>query len=155
VVNAGGGGDCAWTLWVLNGAQKQWPQQERERKEPEPETEREQQTPPPTPAEDEEEEEEESGSAVGTDAEIVRDQQPHTCTSADPSDRREPTVADDDSVVMDLIGMLRNCLCDISNDRGDVLCGAAAMRTERDDDDVAAIAVAADEASQTGPLGDA
>jgi len=99
----------------------------------------------------EEEEEESSGSAVGTDAEIVRDQQPHTCTSADPSDRREPTVADDDSVVVDLIGMLRNCLCDISNDRGDVLCGAAAMRTEHDDDDVAAV----DEASQTGPLGDA
>ncbi|XP_060878930.1 uncharacterized protein LOC132951185, partial [Metopolophium dirhodum] len=149
VVNGGGGGDCAWTLWVLSGAQKQWPQQERERKEPEPETEREQQTPPPTPAE---EEEESSESAVGTDAEIVRDQ-PHACTS-DPLDRREPTVADDDSVVMDLIGMLRNCLCDISNDRGDVLCGAAAMRTERDNDDVAA-AAAADEASQTGPLGDA
>ncbi|XP_003247624.1 uncharacterized protein LOC100571280 [Acyrthosiphon pisum] len=147
VVNGCGGGDCAWTLWVLNGAQKQWPHQERERKEPEPETEREQVRPLPRV----EEEEESSESAVGTDTEIVRNQ-PHACTS-DPMDHREPTVADDDSVVVDLIGMLRNCLCDISNDRGDVLCGAAAMRTEHDNADVAV--AAADAASQTGPLGDA
>jgi len=153
VVNGCGGGDCAWTLWVLNGAQKQWPHQDWDRKEQKPKTERdekqEQQTPPP-PAE---ESEESSESAVGTGAEIVRDQ-PHTCSS-DPMDRREPIVADDDdSVVVDLIGMLRNCLCDISNDRGDVLCGAAAMRTEHDNAaDVDA--AAADAASQTGPLGDA
>lgn len=151
VVSGCGGDDCAWTLWVLDGGQKQWPHQELERKELGPETERDGEREQRTPrvAEDDEEEED---SAVGTDIDIVRDQ-PHTCTS-DPMDRLEPIATDDESVVFDLIGMLRNCLCDISNDRGDVLCGAAAIRTEQDNNADAAVD-SADAASQTGPLGDA
>jgi len=155
VVSGCGGGDCAWTLWVLDGGQKQWPHQERERNEREPETERDgerEQRTTPLVEDEEEEEEEEEDPAVGTDAEIVRNQ-PHTCT-LDPMDRLEPIAADDESVVLDLIGMLRNCLCDISNDRGDILCGAVAMRTEHDNDADVADADA-DAASQTGPLGDA
>ncbi|XP_025199878.1 uncharacterized protein LOC112597859 [Melanaphis sacchari] len=121
MVNGCGGGDCMWTLWVVNNMQKQWQQQ--------------QQT---------------SSTVSMTDAAT-------DCSRTCPSDtmvRRNTIAANDTDLFIDLIDMLRNRLCNIRNDRGDVLCGlaAAAMQAERDD---ATPPADADAASQSGPLGDA
>lgn len=153
VMDGCGGGDCTWTLWVLDGMQNQWQHQHPQYRDQDPqdrkqyrETEQNQQWTPRVV--------EESAVTTADDSDQLRT----TCPS-ESIIRREPTGADDnggdeDSGVVDFIGMLRNCLCDISNDRGDVLCGAAAMRVEQDNADVVA-SNAADAASQSGPLGDA
>jgi len=134
-------------MWVLDVTQNQWQHQDlqdrkhdsQDRKPDSQDTAHDQQSTQPAV--------EESVVATEDDSDQL-----HTTCPLEPIVRCEPTVAEDD--VVNFIGVLRNCLCDMSNARGDVLCGAAAMRVEHDNADVAASTVA-EVASQSGPLGDA
>ncbi|XP_026804426.1 uncharacterized protein LOC113547999 [Rhopalosiphum maidis] len=134
MVDGCGGGDCMWTLWVVTAAQKNWQQP--------------QQT---SQATDE--------SAVST-TDAATDCDPPR--ASDPIVRRNLMAAENADLVFDLIDMLRNRLCDFSNDRGDVLCGRAAVtppvRVERDGASTSASAITVstgDAASQSGPPGGA
>lgn len=97
-----GGGNSMWTLWVISGTQKHFQQHQHQ-----------------TPLVVQESVVEESAISM-TDAATDYDS---TCPS-DRTVRRNLIVADDSDLVIDIIDMLRNRLCDFRNDRGDAATSA-------------------------------
>uniref|UniRef100_A0A2S2PKX2 Heterogeneous nuclear ribonucleoprotein L n=1 Tax=Schizaphis graminum TaxID=13262 RepID=A0A2S2PKX2_SCHGA len=145
MVDGCGGGDCMWTLWVVTATQKNWQQ-------------------PQQTSQAAEESAEESAVSAAEESAVSTTDAATDCDplcTFDPIIRRNLMAAENADLVFDLIDMLRNRLCDFSNDRGDVLCGPAAVtpaRVEHDDASTSASTITAstsDAAIQSGPPGDA